>query len=136
MGKVSGEKLVEEKKLIQKAREVRRRAYAPYSKFKVGAAILTQKGEVYTGANVECGSFGLTTCAERVALFQAVLSGARNFKKIVVVADTREPITPCGLCRQVLSEFGENLEVVCTNLEGEVRRFKLTELLPHFFVKK
>jgi cytidine deaminase len=135
MAKVSGKKSVDEKKLIRKARDARRKAYAPYSKFKVGAAILTQKGKVHTGANVECASYGLTACAERVALYQAVVSGERRFKKIVIVADAHDPITPCGLCRQVLAEFGENLEVVCANLQGEVQRFKLNQLLPYRFKK-
>jgi cytidine deaminase len=136
MAKVSGKRSVDEKKLIQKAREARRKAYAPYSKFKVGAAILSQKGKIYTGANVECASYGLTACAERVAVYQAVLCGERKFKKIVVIADSKDPITPCGLCRQVLSEFGDNLEVICVNLEGKIKRFKLKELLPFSFKKK
>jgi len=136
MGRVSGKKSGDEKRLIQRAREARRKAYAPYSKFKVGAAILTQKGKVYTGANVESASYGLTACAERVALYQAVVSGARKFKKIAVVADGKEPVTPCGVCRQVLAEFGENLEVICANLKGKVRRFRLKELLPHSFKQR
>ena len=136
MGKVSGKKSGDEKKLIQKAKEARRKAYAPYSKFKVGAAVLTRKGEIYTGANVESASYGLTACAERVALYQAVVSGERKFKKIAVVTDTKVPSTPCGLCRQVLSEFGDNLEVICANLQGKVRRFKLRELLPYSFKKR
>lgn len=136
MAKVSGEQLADERKLIQRAKEAREKAYAPYSKFKVGAAILTQEGEVYAGANVESASYGLTACAERVALYRAVVSGERDFKKIVIVADTKEPITPCGLCRQVLSEFGENLEVICANLQGKVKRFKLKELLPYSFKSK
>jgi len=136
MAKVSGKRLVDEKRLIHKAKEARRKAYAPYSKFKVGAAILSRKGKVYTGANVESSSYGLTACAERVALYRAVVSGERNFRKIVVVADTEEPTTPCGLCRQVLSEFGGNLEVICANLRGKTQAFKLKELLPHSFKKK
>lgn len=136
MAKVSGKKSGDEKKLIQKAKEARRKAYAPYSKFKVGAAIITQKGKIYTGANVECASYGLTACAERVALYNAVVSGEGKFKKIAVVTDTKEPSTPCGLCRQVLSEFGEELEVICTNLQGKIRKFKLKELLPYGFEKK
>ena len=133
MARVSGKISEDEKKLIQKAKEARRNAYAPYSKFKVGAAILTQKGKIYTGANVECASYGLTACAERVALYQAVISGEKKFKQIAVVTNTKEPSTPCGVCRQVLSEFGDHLEVICVNLEGKIRRFKLKELLPYSF---
>ncbi|MGB2697661.1 MAG: cytidine deaminase [Candidatus Zixiibacteriota bacterium] len=133
MAKVSGKKSNDDKKLIQKAREARGKAYAPYSKFKVGAAVLTKKGKIYTGANVESVSYGLTACAERVALYNAVISGEKKFKKIVVVTDTEEPSTPCGLCRQVLSEFGEELEVICVNLKGKVRKFKLKQLLPYSF---
>ena len=136
MAKVSGKKSGDEKSLIQKAKEARRKAYAPYSKFKVGAAILTPKGKVYTGANVESASYGLTACAERVALYQAVVSGERKFKKIAVVADRKDPVTPCGVCRQVLAEFGENLEVICANLKGKVRRFTLKELLPYSFKQR
>ncbi len=136
MVKVSGKKSEDEKKLIQKAKEARAKAYAPYSKFKVGAAVLTQKGKIYTGANVECASYGLTACAERVALYNAVVSGEREFKKIAVVTDTKDPSTPCGLCRQVLSEFGEELEVICANLQGKIRKFKLKELLPYGFEKE
>lgn len=136
MAKASGKKSADERKLIQKAKEARKKAYAPYSKFKVGAAVLAQNGEVYTGANVESSSYGLTACAERVALYQAVASGARRFKKIVIVTDTKDPVTPCGLCRQVLAEFGENLEVICTNLQGKVKKFKLKALLPYSFKKK
>ena len=136
MGKVSGKKSGDEKKLIQRAKEARGKAYAPYSKFKVGAAVLTKKGKIYTGANVECASYGLTACAERVALYNAVVSGEKKFKKIAVVTDTKEPCTPCGLCRQVLSEFGVNLEVICANLQGKIRKFKLKELLPYGFEKK
>ncbi len=135
MARASGKKSVDEKKLIQKATEARRKAYAPYSEFKVGSAILTQKGKVHTGANVECASYGLTACAERVALYQAVVSGERKLKKIAIVADAPDPITPCGLCRQVLAEFGENLEVICANLQGKVKRYKLKQLLPFRFKK-
>jgi len=136
MAKVSGKKSNDEKKLIRKAKEARRKAYAPYSKFKVGAAILTQKGKIFAGANVECASYGLTVCAERIALYQAVISGERKFKQIAVVTDSKEPSTPCGVCRQVLSEFGENLEVICANLKGKVRRYELKELIPYSFKKR
>jgi cytidine deaminase len=121
--------------LIKKAIEARKKAYAPYSKFKVGAALLTKRGKVYTGANVENSAYGLTVCAERVAVFKAMNNGDKDFVKIVVVADKNPPITPCGACRQVLSEFARDLEVVCVNLKGKVDRYSLKELLPEAFGK-
>ncbi len=125
-----------ETELIKRAKTARLKAYAPYSKFKVGAALLTKSGKVYTGANVENSTYGLTVCAERVAVFKAVYSGDKDFVKIVVAADKNPPITPCGACRQVLSEFAQDLEVVCANLQGKVRRYRLKELLPDAFENK
>jgi len=126
---------MKETELIKKAKEASKKAYAPYSKFKVGAALLTESGKVYTGANVENSAYGLTVCAERVAVFKAVNNGDKDFVKIVVVADKNPPITPCGACRQVLSEFVRDLEVVCVNLKGKVDRYSLKELLPEAFGK-
>ena len=125
-----------ETELIEKARRVRLKAYAPYSNFKVGAALLTESGKVYTGANVENSTFGLTVCAERVAVFEAVSRGEKNISKIAVVADKDPPITPCGACRQVLSEFAKDLKIVCANLKGKVERYSLKELLPEAFEKR
>jgi cytidine deaminase len=116
--------------LERRAREVRESAYAPYSNFRVGAALETKEGKIYTGCNIENVSYGLTVCAERSAVFAAVASGIRTFRRIVIVADSLEPITPCGACRQVLAEFSENIEVVTFNLRGERYRAKLSELLP------
>lgn len=116
--------------LEKSAVEVRKRAYAPYSNFQVGAALESTSGKVFTGCNVENISFGLTICAERSAVFAAIASGVRSFRRIVVVADTKDPVTPCGACRQVLSEFGENMEIISANLKNEKFRAKLTELLP------
>ena len=121
--------------LVEKAKKARLHAYAPYSKFKVGAALLTKNGKVYTGANVENATFGLTVCAERVALFKAVTNGEKNFVKIAVVADKDEPITPCGACRQVLAEFASDLKIICANLEGKTERYYLRKLLPEAFGK-
>lgn len=120
-------------KLVRAAKAAQRLAYAPYSKFKVGAALLTKSGQVYTGCNVENASYGLTICAERVAIGKAVSEGHRNFVAIVIVAPSAKP-TPCGACRQVLSEFGE-MTVVC--LDSRNRKsgcsFQVEELLPHAF---
>ncbi len=119
-------------KLIEMAKRARENAYAPYSNFKVGAALLTEDGEIFTGANVENASYGLSICAERVAVFKAVSEGKRKFKAIAVVADTEKPTPPCGACRQVLAEFGD-IEVIMANLKGDVKVMKLSELLPEAF---
>lgn len=124
-----------EKELIEKAKKARLKAYAPYSGFKVGAALLTKRGKVYTGANVENSTFGLTVCAERIAVFKAVNRGDKNFVKIAIVADKNPPVTPCGACRQVLAEFVKDLKIVCANLQGKVERYSLKELLPEAFEK-
>lgn len=116
--------------LYKLAIEARLRAYVPYSHFKVGAALLTVDGKVFTGANVENISFGLTSCAERNAIFAAVGAGACQFKQIVIVADSGEPVTPCGACRQVMAEFAPTLQVTSSNLSGLVVEMNLTELLP------
>lgn len=117
-------------KLAEIARNVRDRAHAPYSHFQVGAALESEHGKVFSGCNVENISYGLTICAERNAVFAAVASGARSFRRIVIVADSKEPVTPCGACRQVLSEFSEDMEVISVNLEGKEFRASLSELLP------
>jgi cytidine deaminase len=127
---------MKESELIKKAKNARLKAYAPYSHFKVGAALLTKSGKVYTGANVENSTYGLTVCAERIAVFKAVNNGDKDFVKIVVVADKNPPITPCGACRQVLSEFAKDLQVVCVNLKGKIERYSLKELLPEAFENK
>ena len=116
--------------LLAKALGCRAAAYAPYSKFAVGAAIETASGKVFTGCNVENLSFGLTICAERNAVFAAVAAGEREFVRIVIVADSQEPVSPCGACRQVLAEFSERMEVRCVNLQGREFRARLDELLP------
>jgi len=116
--------------LLSAAKQARARAYAPYSRFAVGAALLTKTGQVFTGCNVENLSFGLTICAERNAVFAAVAAGEREFVKIGIVADSKSPVTPCGACRQVLAEFCDDIEIACSNMEG--RRFDstLAALLP------
>lgn len=114
--------------LVAAAWQVRERAYAPYSKFQVGAALLAADGRMFTGCNVENLSYGLTNCAERVAVGAAVAAGAREFVAVAVVADTAVPISPCGACRQVLAEFGVG-RVLLANRTERVE-FTLEELLP------
>jgi cytidine deaminase len=116
--------------LIEQAQAAREKAYAPYSKFAVGAALLTSTGRVFTGCNVENLSFGLTICAERNAVFAAVAAGERQFRKIAIVSDSKTPVSPCGACRQVLAEFGMELEVCSANLQGQRFQAGLDELLP------
>ena len=122
-------------RLIQAATEVREKAYAPYSHFKVGAALLTEQGEIITGCNVENISFGLTSCAERNAVFTALADGKRQFKAIAIVADTNDLTAPCGACRQVLAEFNHELPVMLANLKGDRQLINLTELLPNPFIE-
>ncbi len=122
-----------ERELIGKAVEVRERAYAPYSRFKVGAALLSRDGRVFAGCNVENASYGLTVCAERVALFKAVSEGTREFEAIAIACG-KGPCAPCGACRQVLFEFAPDLTVIMTDSEGkEIRVSKLSDLLPEGF---
>jgi len=124
--------------LIEKAREVRENAYAPYSKFKVGAALLAKSGKIYTGANFENASFGAGTCAERVALGAALAAGEREFS-LLVVAGGSATITPCGICRQALSEFAGkkhpagDLMIICVGDDGDMRTHWLSGLLPFGF---
>ena len=119
--------------LLTAARRARENAVAPFSKFQVGAALRTADGHVVTGCNVENATYGLTVCAERVAVWKAVSEGYRAFTRIAVVADTAEPTPPCGACRQLLWEFGGDLEVVLVNLQRETARHRLADLFPHPF---
>jgi cytidine deaminase len=114
--------------LIAAAWKVREMAYAPYSNFHVGAALLASDGRIFPGCNVENISYGLTNCAERVAMGAAIAAGARSFEKVVVVADTVQPISPCGACRQVLAEFGVKTVILVNRTEQ--LEFSLEELLP------
>lgn len=123
--------------LVAAAAQARQYAYAPYSGFRVGAALLTTGGEVYTGCNVENASLGLSICAERAAVCRAVANGAREFTAIAICADAAEPTPPCGACRQFLREFGAELIVLMAGRDGTagpVDRFRLAELLPQPFV--
>jgi cytidine deaminase len=116
--------------LIRAARSARRFAHADYSKFKVGAALETRDGAIITGCNVENATYGLTICAERVAMFKAISEGHRRFRRVAVVADTQASTPPCGACRQILWEFGGDLEVILANLRRETGRHRLKDLLP------
>lgn len=120
--------------LIELARQVRELAYAPYSKFKVGAVVECRDGRIFTGCNVENSSYGLTMCAERNALGKAVSEGARDFIRIAVIADAHAPVPPCGACRQVISELcGKQTEIVMVNLQGQIEMRTVGGLLPEAF---
>lgn len=127
---------MKQEQLIQEALNARQSAYAPYSQFKVGAALLTKDGKVFRGCNVENASYGLCNCAERTALFSAVAAGYRpgDFQQMAVVGDTEAPIAPCGACRQVMLELGgPDLEVVLTNLQGAMKITTASAQLPDAF---
>lgn len=120
-------------KLLEEARAVRERAYVPHSGFKVGAALLTKSGRIITGCNFENASLGATICAERAAVGAALSAGEREWVALAVVADYPEPVTPCGICRQVLAEFAPDMPVHMANLAGERRTMTVRELLPGMF---
>ena len=119
--------------LMAAARRARENACADFSHFKVGAALEASDGTIITGCNVENATYGLTVCAERVALFKALSEGHRKFRRIVVVAPPDAPTPPCGPCRQLLWEFAGDLEVILANLNGETGRHRISELLPQPF---
>jgi len=122
-----------EEKLLETARSVSGNAYAPYSQFKVGAALLSEDGRIYGGCNVECASYGGTICAERSALLHAVADGRRKFTKIAIFTETECSTPPCGLCLQLLHEFAPDIEVILATPQGVSGRFNLKELLPYPF---
>lgn len=125
--------MTERETLIDAARQARERAYAPYSRFQVGAAVRTRAGRIYTGCNIENASYGLTLCAERVAVFKAVSEGEREFDAVAVVTDADSLTAPCGACRQILWEFCGDVEVVLANLSGKIEGRRMSELLPSPF---
>ena len=123
-----------EKVLIEKAILARENSYSPYSNFKVGACLITEDGEFYSGCNIENAAYGPTNCAERTAIFKAVSEGKRKFSKIAVIGDEKNYCYPCGVCRQVISEFcDKDFEIICAKNVEEYEVYKLSELLPKTF---
>jgi len=123
----------ENEKLIYIAAEMRKKSYCPYSKFKVGAALLTDDNVIYTGCNIENSSYSATNCAERTAIFKAVSEGKTKFKKIAIVSSSNDLTFPCGVCLQVMSEFMPNGEIILQNCKKEIKVYKLKDFLPHSF---
>lgn len=121
-------------KLVQAARVAREYAYAPFSNFKVGAAVVGGSQKIYCGCNIENASFGLTNCAERTAIFKAISEGEHKIEALAVIADTEEPVSPCGACRQVLSEFCTgDTKIYLANLHGDIEEWTMEQLLPGSF---
>lgn len=120
-------------KLVECARRGRENAYAPYSNFRVGAALEAASGRVFPGCNVENATYGLTVCAERVALWKAISEGEREFRRLAVVSESERPASPCGACRQLLWEFCGDIEVVLANLQGHLETHQLHDLFPRPF---
>lgn len=129
-------KIMDYKTLTQKAVEAKANALPPYSNFHVGAALLTTDEKVYTGCNVENSTYGLTMCAERTAIFKAISEGERKFKAIAIASDSQDYITPCGACRQIIFDHCGEIDIVCSNQQGEYKVFKTSELLPFAFGDK
>lgn len=134
---IRGVDRMNEKELIQEAIKARELAYVPYSKFAVGAALLSKDGQVFRGCNIENAAYPMTNCAERTAIFKAVSEGVTEFKAIAVVADTDRPCSPCGACRQVIAELcGPEVDIILTNLKGEILRVRSEDILPGAFLPK
>ncbi|PNR98070.1 cytidine deaminase [Petrotoga olearia] len=121
--------------LYEEAMKTRENAYTPYSNFKVGASLLSDNGEIFSGCNVENASYGLSLCAERNTIFSAVARGERKFKAMLIVAEGEAPVKPCGACRQVMAEFGD-FDVYLANTKGKIEKTKVSELLPNAFSPK
>ncbi len=122
--------------LVATARQARSMAYAPYSGFKVGAALQTKEGRIFSGCNVENTTYGLSICAERVVITKAVSEGEKDFVRLAVVSDHDNPISPCGACRQFMLEFDPEMEVVMVGQNGNHRIMTVAELLPHYFMRR
>ena len=125
---------ISEDELIKQARDVREKAYAPYSGFKVGAALLSDSGKVYVGCNVESASFGASICAERAAVASAVADGSREFSKLVIFVGSDDLASPCGICRQVIREFSDDLEIVLANTHGMIKKVTIGEIFQEPFI--
>jgi len=119
--------------LIEAAQQARKHSVAPFSEFLVGAAVRTSDGKVYTGCNIESASYGLTVCAERVAIWKALSEGEKHFTELAVVADTETLTPPCGTCRQIIWEFAREATIVFANLDGKSEQFQIKDLLPSAF---
>lgn len=128
--------MVSHKELLKYANEAMERAYVPYSHFKVGAAVLMSSGKIYTGCNIENASFGATNCAERTAIFKAVSEGETEIKAIAIVSSSEAFTYPCGICRQVITEFMKEGEFIFENAQGEVQVVSLDEMFPYRFTKE
>ncbi|MFA9558773.1 cytidine deaminase [Evansella sp. AB-rgal1] len=128
---------MEDTTLINEAKKAREKAYVPYSHFPVGAALLSEDGTIYHGCNIENAAYSMCNCAERTAIFKAVSDGVRNFKAMAVIADTEGPVSPCGACRQVISELlQQDTKIILTNLRDQVEEWTVAELLPGAFSPK
>ena len=129
---------MDSRELLKLAEEARLNAYVPYSKFRVGAALLTSDGKVYTGCNIESASFGATNCAERTAIFKAISEGEKKFVKLAVASDNsdkNQPTWPCGICRQVIVEFADDIQIITGSSKGDIIEINIKDLLPHYFAK-
>ena len=125
---------MDKKKYIEEANKMLSKAYIPYSKFPVGAALVTKEGKIYTGCNIENASYGLCNCAERTAIFKAVSEGERDFSYFVITGETDGPISPCGACRLVIAEFCDpKMPVLLTNVKGDEKEVTVEQLLPGAF---
>jgi len=122
-------------KLFEVAKKVRKNAYVPYSNFPLSAALLTKEGKIFTGVNIENAAYGSTMCAERTAIFKAVSEGYTDFEALLLISDTKKPVTPCGACRQVISEFSNEMEIIMTTYNNGELVKKNSELLPGSFNK-
>ncbi|SCX93721.1 cytidine deaminase [Alkaliphilus peptidifermentans] len=122
-----------DKELLKKAIEARDFAYVPYSKFPVGAAVLTKSGKIYKGCNIECASYGGTNCAERTAIFKAISEGDKDIEAIAVIGDMENYTYPCGICRQVITEFGKDIKMIIGKSENEYKVYSISDLFPHSF---
>lgn len=127
---------MDSRELVKTAIDIKEKAYAPYSRFKVGAALVTTSGRLYTGVNIENASFGATNCAERTAIFKAVSEGETKIKAIAIASDSDDFVYPCGICRQVIAEFAsDDIIIICSKNNGDFKEYTLEQLLPNAFTK-